>query len=381
MKYIFYTVSFFICIATAYLYAIRAVREQDRHDHFVIESIYGTVTVNDPLLCDLIRSPEVQRLRGIHQYGPWEYVVGPAPYNRFDHSMGTFILTQQFGGSYKEQIAALLHDVSHTIFSHAGGWIYHTDYKKADGHQDDIHSSYLSASTIPSILAKHGLTIDDIHHKKEGFCVLEQELPDICADRLDYNLQGAYIEGYIGSDDVRTILEHLHINDGRWYFDDVAVAQKFAELSLYMTRRIWGSPANGIINSLLGKALAVAHREGIVTTDDIHYGQDEDVWRTLCNSTNAEIMYLMHLMRRHQSLFFIDENNPTIHVRAKCRGIDPWVHTPEGFKRLSGCSKEFSALFSRVSKEVTTGWPLRCLAALPLDITDKKPALTTTATN
>lgn len=354
------------CMTTVASNIPKAVQLYDHGTHCTIESIYGTIDVHDPLLYALIQSPEMQRLHGIHQYGPWDYVIGPSPYNRFDHSIGTFILTYRFGGNYYEQIAALLHDVSHTVFSHAGGWIYHSDYKKADAHQDDIHHWYLLNSTIPALLQAYGISINDIHHKHNTFTVLEQELPDICADRLDYNIQGAYIEGYITQDDVHQILAALHVENGRWYFDIGAIARKFAELSLYMTRNIWGSPTNGIIYSLLGKALAHARSKEIIHDHDIHHGQDDAVWQKLCTSTDDDILQLIYLMRRYQTMFIIDENSPVMHVRAKFRGIDPWIQTDEGFKRLSTCDETFNALYQRINQEVTTGWPMRCIAASTL---------------
>ena len=326
-----------------------------------VYGVYGSITVSDELLQRIIRSPEFTRLQGVHQYGAWNYVIGPSSYTRWHHSLGVFYLTVAYGGTYLEQIAALLHDVSHTVFSHAGGWIYHNDYMSADKHQDDIHLWFLSHSGIARLLAEYGISMYDVHHKCGSFFVLEQPLPDICADRLDYNLQGAYLDGMLSSDDIMRILQGLHHENGQWYFDDITLAREFAQLSLFMTRNIWGGPVNGILNYMLGKMLRRGLDIGILTSDDIHFSEDVSVWNILNASDDSEIMRDMFMLRRYQALFFFDDLAYDMWVQAKFRGINPLVNTAETVSRLSTCDPEFARLYDEVKQDVTYGWPIRCL--------------------
>lgn len=83
----------------------------------VNDEIYGEYEV-EAVLQDLIQSKPVQRLKGIHQGGA-SYLVNPKwNVTRYEHSMGVMLLIRRLGGSIEEQIAGLLHDVSHTAFSH-----------------------------------------------------------------------------------------------------------------------------------------------------------------------------------------------------------------------------------------------------------------------
>lgn len=77
--------------------------------------LYGTFEISEPVLVDLINSPELQRLKKISMAG---YYPGcPSfcnpDYNRYNHSLGVFMLLRRFKAPLLEQIAGLIHDISH----------------------------------------------------------------------------------------------------------------------------------------------------------------------------------------------------------------------------------------------------------------------------
>ncbi len=72
------------------------------------------------------------------------------------------------GASLDEQIAGLLHDVSHTVFSHVGDFVFNFESKK-DAYQDSCHEWFLKKYGIEEILSKHGFTVDQVLHKSGKF--------------------------------------------------------------------------------------------------------------------------------------------------------------------------------------------------------------------
>ncbi|MDO8627791.1 MAG: HD domain-containing protein, partial [Candidatus Diapherotrites archaeon] len=148
-------------------------------------AIYGRFEVTEQVLLDLINSKPIQRLKGINQNGVQHLITKIQDFTRFDHSIGVMLLLRRFGASVEEQIAGLLHDVSHTAFSHVGDQVF--DNLEHEFHET-VKERIVIQSEIPEILEKHGFSVEKALNEKQ-FGLLERDLPDLCADRLDYSFE------------------------------------------------------------------------------------------------------------------------------------------------------------------------------------------------
>src|ERR1044072_180667 len=96
------------------------------------DPIYGFITIDDPLLFDIISHPWYQRLRRIYQMALAQMVYPGAVHTRLHHSLGAYHLITLAINELKhknivitaeEETAAkaaiLLHDIGHGPFSHA----------------------------------------------------------------------------------------------------------------------------------------------------------------------------------------------------------------------------------------------------------------------
>src|SRR5579871_6569809 len=193
----------------------------------IIETFYGVVEVEEPVLLELIHSQAFQRLKEIHQYGVAYYTTHHEEYNRFDHSLGVFAILRKNGASLEEQISGILHDVSHTVFSHVGDWVFGKEYQEED-YQTMIYKMYVSYSGIEDVLVRHGYTINQVQPKGKQFTMLEQPLPNLCADRIDYNLQGAYYQNFLTKQEVLELYADLQFIDGRWVGTRIDLLKKLA---------------------------------------------------------------------------------------------------------------------------------------------------------
>ena len=151
----------------------------------ITDRVHGIIEIDDPLIAELIESSPVQRLKKINQNGAQVYLDPTRNTNRFEHSVGVWHLLRKFGADRSEQVAGLLHDTPHTAFSHVIDFVFPND--EHNFHEKFTEKIILN-SEVPEILKKHGLKVEDVL-ATENFHLLEADLPDLSADRIDYFLR------------------------------------------------------------------------------------------------------------------------------------------------------------------------------------------------
>ena len=149
------------------------------------DRVYGDVAIEDPAILDLVGCETFQRLRGIRQAGPSALPFPFKDVTRFEHSLGVFLLLRKLGAPLREQVAGLLHDVSHTAFSHAVDFVV-TSHEQ--DHHERLKPLMLGRDDIAPALAPAGVFPGDFYDDSI-YPLLEQPLPWLCADRLDYFLR------------------------------------------------------------------------------------------------------------------------------------------------------------------------------------------------
>lgn len=321
----------------------------------VVETLYGSCTVTEPIIKELLASRAMQRLKKINQYGINEFIK-PEKYTRYEHSVGVFFLLRQYGASLEEQIDGLLHDVSHTIFSHVGDHLVNGG-EQGVAYQDSIHERYLQESGIQEILNAHGYSDACTDNKKKGHALLERPLPFLCADRLEYNLKGGLLEGLLEQEDIHFILEHLHYKNNEWIFTNQKAASLFARVTLYLSEHIWGAHWNQFVYHLAGNMLRRALEVGVFTWHDVHFSTDTSSWERLQQSDDPSIRaYMAQIVNYKHAYRVTDAADYDIYVRGKFRGIDPLIRCNDQLCLLSQCDESFAQEYQRVKQAVQAGW-------------------------
>ncbi len=354
-------------ILSAFAFSLSAYATQatDHQQPLLVHTAYGDFQVAEPVLIDLFASPAVERLKKIRQYGTQDYVKEESNYSRHEHSVGVWALLRHYGASLEEQIAGLLHDASHTVFSHVGDFLF-GDYKAKDSYQDDIHEECLRHHQIDKVLEPYNLTLQDILHKNGDFKRLEQNLPDMCIDRIEYNLKAGVLIGSLKEDEIKDFVADLCFDTptSRWYFNTASFARRFAEIPLYNTQHVWGGPEVYAINTLTSDILKRAMECNLLTCDEIHYSTDDIVWKKLCNCTDENIQEKMATLKNYKNSFVYTTKDQADHVvTTKFRGFNPWVKTEIGFVRLTDLDPEFHKIYNETKDLVKRGWPIKWVEA------------------
>ncbi|NGX39364.1 MAG: hypothetical protein KR126chlam1_00690 [Chlamydiae bacterium] len=329
-----------------------------------VETFYGTIEVTEPLLLELIESAPMQRLKKVHQYGVSYYTSHREEYSRYDHSLGVFAILRLKGASLKEQVAGLLHDVSHTVFSHVGDFVFQHDASR-DSYQDKIHEWFLEKYGIGKILKKHGYTVAEVHPDSGAFHALEQDLPDLCADRIDYNLQGAFHRGFLTKKEALTLLESMVFEEGRWESSRPDLMKKVVRFSLFMTEDCWGSADNYLKSTWLAEVIIKAIQLKKITWEDVYYGTDDRVWVTLKGIDDPYISERFQKILHPQNHFQLsDKGSADLEVRQKFRGINPLIRSGSELKRLTEWDTAIAGEYYLVKKRMEKGWSIKMLSPI-----------------
>ncbi len=314
------------------------------------DRIYGETEISEPVILELLESPTLQRLKGIDQYG---YLPGygsmpgggfpGGQITRFEHSVGVFLLLRKYSAPLPEQISGLLHDVSHTVFSHS------TDYALRDGesaakqdHQDNIFEKFVKDSDIPDILSKHGLDVDYILDDK-NFPLKEKKLPDLCADRIDYFLRDSADIGVTDKQAAEDFLRHLYVENSIWFFDNFETAKKWVETFFMLNNEYYASFSPAKMFASVGDCVKYSLEKGYLTKNDL-FTTDDEVVAKIRNYLDSDQKLKLLFARMNNEVKA--ENNPADfdqRVLCKSRAVDPFFRDGEKLKRVSEVDADWAA--------------------------------------
>ncbi|WP_242272204.1 HD domain-containing protein [Bacillus cereus group sp. BfR-BA-01310] len=283
----------------------------------ISDVIYGEFKV-DQVLEELILSKPVQRLKGIHQAGASYLMNEKWNVTRFDHSVGVMLLIKKLGGSVEEQIAGLLHDVSHTAFSHVIDYVFDNEN---ESYHEEIFSSVVKNSEIPAILSKHGYRYEDILLDDSKWTLLERSAPELCADRVDYTLRDMYTYGYISLEEAQDFLKDLIAVNGKMVLQNIEIAEWFTKTYYKEVIDFFMKPINIYGNDMLAKTLKLALHKKIIHPDDFLL-EDHELISKLQQCKDQEVDAL--LSKVHPSVEVKeDRNDYDLYQKNKVRLIDP----------------------------------------------------------
>ncbi|QWG62523.1 HD domain-containing protein [Bacillus mycoides] len=283
----------------------------------ILDVISGEFIV-DKVLEELILSKPVQRLKGVHQAGASYLMNEKWNVTRFDHSVGAMLLIKKLGGSVEEQIAGLLHDVSHTAFSHVIDYVFDNEN---ESYHEEIFSSVVKNSEIPAILSKHGYNYEDILLDDSKWTLLEKSAPELCADRVDYTLRDMFTYGYISLEEVHSFLEDLIEVDGKMVLQNIEIAEWFTKTYYKEVIDFFMKPMNIYGNDMLAKTLKLALYKKIIHPDDFLLEDQELITKLwLCKDQEVDAL----LRKVHPSIEVKEDRNEyDLHQKNKVRLIDP----------------------------------------------------------
>lgn len=240
------------------------------------------------------------------------------------------ILLRRHGARLEEQIAGLLHDASHTAFSHLIDWL-DGDTTKEDS-QDRFHLERLLASNARPILEKYGYNIRRIanHH---FFPLLEWDAPDLCADRIDYSVREFTPEL------AQSTLKNLTIHNNEIVFTNRGAAKAFALAYLSLQMEHWGGYEAISRYKIFSSALRYAINQGWINKKDLMV-DDIHVLDRLKERSDKKMTRILDVLSHRPLPDLQKESDPT---QKKFRHVDPKYLDENESVRLSEQDTEFKS--------------------------------------
>lgn len=233
------------------------------------DALYGKFEAH-PVIDALIESPPVQRLKRVHQGGAIFLVDPSIAHTRYEHSIGVMYMVKHMGGSIDEQIAALLHDISHTAFSHVADYVFN---RKEEDYHERIFEHFVQSSVIPTILHEHGFHVEKLFSK--NYPLLEQPYPYLCADRIDYTLRDSHAAGLMGLEEIRWFINQLTVDNGRITCADPSAMDWFRNSFRKLNEDYFRKPEHLFANHHLAELLEHALYWDIIREEDMMGSDDE----------------------------------------------------------------------------------------------------------
>ena len=314
------------------------------------DRIYGKVNIKEPVILDLIKCPSMQRMKGVDQHGHFEPHFPGTAYNRFEHSLGVYVLLKKFGASLKEQIAGLLHDVSHTVFSHVADYIYGSGSGKEQNFQDKYHQEFIENSEIPKILKKYKIDYREILDD-EKFLLKERELPELCADRIEYFFRELYVTKKATLKEIREFINNFVIINNFWVFKSKDLAKEYTYLFLEINNWFWSGIQSAVMLKTTAELLKYALKKKIINKNDL-FTTDKEIWMKIrpIAKKDKKLKFLIERADNKIKYKLGSKDNYDLYAQSKSRVVDPLFLQGKSLKRVSEIDSKFLKLKKKYSK-------------------------------
>ncbi|GAB1195831.1 hypothetical protein BDV37DRAFT_240270 [Aspergillus pseudonomiae] len=254
------------------------------------DQIYGEHTISEPVLTELLRCPALLRLAGIGLHGQTDLLGTTQTVTRLEHSIGASLLVRKVGASVGEQVAGLLHDISHTVLSHDVDGVLS---KPGESYHEVHKSRYIMTTELPQILTKHGF-VDLKPFDEELYPLVEMPAPHLCSDRLDYSLRGAVAFGKLAIEDARRVYDSFtafpDASSPRrlLVLQEVDLAVAYARAYAECDRDVWCNPAHAVMSRKIGQLIGDLVQRGLLKEEVLWSLSDREFWELLKSKVDAK---------------------------------------------------------------------------------------------
>ena len=312
------------------------------------DKIWGEIEIKDKLIEKIILDEDFQRMKKISQFGIFKdsFLFG-LKFSRYEHSVGVYYLLKKFKAGRKECLAGLLHDISHGAFSHVLDIVFTDDGNEE--YADSILLEKISNSNIGALLKKSGYNLAKIVNNSKH-TMLDKELPDIAADRIDYMLRDP-----LGMNPqlIKKVVDSLVIRNGEFVFKNSFFANLFAYHYYNLNKNVWSSVFWTVNHKILADIIRLIIDKGYTKKEDLFLKNDEQITKIIEENKDGDIKKLIEKMKNldyHKIKVVSKKDKYDYRWKKKNRFVDPKILIGDKIKKLSDINPEWKLKLEHFKK-------------------------------
>lgn len=315
----------------------------------IIKDYQGILVSDYPKFINkYIRTKEFKRLKGITFFCGNDYTKINQPkiyYTRYDHSISVALITWNFTKNKEETIAALLHDIGTPSFSHTIDFML-KDYMKQEVCEKHLEKIISSSTKLKSLLKKDGIDYKRLFDLKK-YKILENDNPNLCADRLDGNLIGMY-----------ALAKNISLDKIKYFYDDILVIEKdsnkelgFKSLEIaeeffkctYQYALVLQKNENKFILQYLADLISLLINKKQIEFDDLFIKNEKKLIKIMAKNFTSwqEFTETKKVMRSKN----LPVNYYFVKISSKLKYINPLVITNKGYHRVVDVSNKSQKIY------------------------------------
>ncbi|OUJ74820.1 hypothetical protein BXP70_08685 [Hymenobacter crusticola] len=212
--------------------------------------------------------------------------------------------------------------MSHTAFSHLIDYVLEL---AGEDYHEQRYEAVLAHPEIQAALARYHFRYQDFLDLDQ-YSLLEQPLPDLAADRIDYTLRDLRQLGMLSAGDVAWFLDGLRVHEGRIVVSSAEHACWFSQQYAYLTEHYFAGAQSQSANRFLRGLIRSYYEAGQLTLDDFH-------------QNDAHLLARLHALSGQpvtdQYAAWMQPQPPSQPIPMKPRRVDPEILLKERVVRLS----------------------------------------------
>lgn len=297
-----------------------------------------------------LQSKSLNRLKDISQNCGLDYtkLYNKLPYSRFEHSINVALIIWKFTQSKEQALSWLFHDISNTTFSHVWDFLL-WDAEKQES--SEIYGNQILSNDplIIEELNKLNISIDKVDEYKL-YPIADNNLPQLSADRLEYNLSNPILTNTRTIQDIKTIYDDIIIlknekqNIELW-FQNKELAIEFWLLSIENDESSFSSYESVCGMHFLSHILQKLIQKKYLNHIDLYTLQEKEIVNLIYEKNDLEILdmrnYYTNLHSYKISRYYPKTDNFFVSSKCKKRYVDPLIKTSNWNIRVSSISKEY----------------------------------------